>query len=52
MLAWRRLCAVWPGHTIGGDEFHQFRRPARRPPGALSRGRSRQHLPFARSETG
>lgn len=20
------LCAVWPGHTIGGDEFHNFGR--------------------------
>ena len=31
------LCAVWPGHTIGGDEFHNFGRALPAGPGRVYR---------------
>jgi hypothetical protein len=31
------LCAVWPGHAIGGDEFHNFGRALPAGPGRVYR---------------
>jgi hypothetical protein len=31
------LCAVWPGHMIGGDAFHNFGKALPAPPGRVYR---------------
>jgi ribonuclease len=31
------LCAVWPGHVIGGDVFHNFGKALPAPPGRVYR---------------
>src|SRR5439155_12729388 len=31
------LCAAWPGHVIGGDEFHNFGRKLPQAPGRVWR---------------